>query len=131
MRILELYSESAALAENAKFMIVQQFNTWSRLQRLSNDENYTTSAFGIDLWQEHATKPNIFWLNFSSIYENLGDDGKLIADQFLGEKIEDGQGLLLDKPLLLNAPKITLTVKEVTDLVADGYLNLEQTQNNI
>lgn len=120
MKILQFRCLQDPPATQLKQLVIEQANTWSRLQRLSNDPNYTTSPFSVDLWKPHTTIAGLYWLNYDSIYNNLGDDGRLIADQMLG----DGplRGILKNAPLVNALPDSKLEVVEVLDLVADGYL---------
>lgn len=120
MKILQFRCLQDPPATQLKQLVIDQANTWSRLQRLSNDPNYTTNPFSIDLWKPHITIAGLHWLNYDSIYNNLGDDGRLIADQMLG----DGplRGILKNAPLVNALPDSKLEVVEVSDLVTAGYL---------
>ncbi len=99
--------------------MVDQINTWSRLQRLASDPEYVTNPFDGSIWHEHTVTAGLWWLDYDGVYDVLGDDGRLIADQMFG----DGplQGILKFAPLVQALPNAKLEVVEVADLVAAGY----------
>ena len=101
-------------------VMVDQVNTWSRLQRLTDDPDYVTAPFTVDGWRVHTTDPDHHWTNWDAIYSTLGDDGRAIADQLLGEG--PMQGILRHAPLVAALPDVRLEIVEIEDLVAAGYV---------
>jgi hypothetical protein len=74
----------------------------------------------MSVWREHTQTPGLWWVDWDAIYTHLGDDGRAIADQMLG----DGplQGILRLAPLVAAIPNLRLQLVEVADPVAEGYL---------
>ena len=101
-------------------VMVDQVNTWSRLQRLTDDPDYVTAPFTVGGWRVHTTDPDLNWTNWDAIYNALGDDGRAIADQLLGEG--PMQGILRHAPLVAALPDVRLEIVEIEDLVAAGYV---------
>lgn len=120
MRILQFLCPQDPPAEQLKALMVDQVNTWSRLQRLSDDPEYTTAPFGPEIWREHTTTTGLWWLDYDSVYEHIGDDGRKIADQMLGTGAL--QGILRLAPLVQALPGTKLQLVDVADPVAAGYL---------
>lgn len=121
MKIIQFTCDVHVVSNELKLMMLQQVNAWSRLQRLSNDENYVTAPFGYETWHTHTTNPNLHWADWDAIYSALGDDGRIIADRFLGEG--PFKGLLRMTDLLpVIAPGVRLQIVDVADPFADGYL---------
>jgi hypothetical protein len=120
MRVLQFLCPSNPPAEQLKQLMVDQINTWSRLQWLSSDPEYTTQPFSLSVWREHTTTAGLWWLDYESIYAQIGDDGRKIATQLL----EPGPltGILLLAPLVATMPDLKLQLVEVADPIADGYL---------
>jgi hypothetical protein len=120
MRVLQFLCPSNPPAEQLKQLMVDQINTWSRLQWLANDPEYTTQPFGLSVWREHTVTAGLWWLDYDSIYAQIGDDGRKIATQFL----EPGPmtGIVLLAPLVAAMPDIRLQMIEVADPIAAGYL---------
>ncbi len=121
MKIIQFSCAIPQVSDALKALMLQQVNAWSRLQHLSTDPAYVTEPFGVGTWHTHTTDPALHWANWDAIYGALGDDGRVIADQFLG----DGpfQGFLLATDLLpVTAPGVRLQMVAVDDLVADGYI---------
>ncbi len=120
MKILQFLCPQDPPATQLKALIIDQINTWSRLQRLSKDPDYITSPFGDDTWYEHTTIQGLWWMNYDSVYAAVGDDGRKIADQLLG----DGplQGILRMAPLVQQLPDTRLQIVDVEDAVESGYL---------
>jgi hypothetical protein len=125
MKILQFTCTQNPPVEQLKTLMVEQINAWSRLGWLTSDPAYVTSQFDHTIWREHTTTPGLWWLSFDDVYNALGNDGRAIADQFLG----DGplQGLLLAVPLVPTLPGTQLQLIEVSDLVAAGYLYEQKT----
>jgi hypothetical protein len=120
MKILQFNCPLDPPASQLKALMLEQVNTWSRLSRLSSDPDYTTAPFGADVWKEHTTTPGLWWVDWGSIYEHLGNDGRAIADQLLGDK--PFQGVLRLAPLVQALPNVRIQIVDVDDLVAAGYL---------
>ena len=120
MKILQFLCPTNPLAEQLKQLLVDQMNTWSRLQRLASDPEYTTAPFDTSIWRERTTTAGLWWLDYDSVYANIGDDGRKIATQLL----EPGPltGILLHAPLVVAMPDMKLQMVEVADPVAAGYL---------
>lgn len=120
MRILQFLCPQNPPAEQLKQLMVDQVNTWSRLQRLADDPEYTTAPFDVSIWHEHTTTPGLWWLDYDSVYANIGDDGRKIADQMLGTGAL--QGILRLAPLVQQLPGTKLVLLDVADPVVAGYL---------
>lgn len=120
MRILQFQCPYPDLAAALKQRMLDQINTWSRLQRLASDPAYGTDPFGMDQWHTHQTDASIHWADWDAIYANLGDDGRKIADQMLGTG--PLQGILRMAPLVQQLPNMRLEMLDVPDPVAAGYL---------
>lgn len=120
MQILQFFCPQDPPASQLKQLMLDQINTWSRLQRLSNDANYSTAPFGPEIWREHTATAGLWWFDYSSVYAHIGDDGRKIADQMLGNG--PLQGLLKAAPLVNALPGSRLELIEVADPVAAGYL---------
>lgn len=120
MKILQFLCPQDPPAEQLKQLMVDQINTWSRLQRLSNDPAYVTAPFSTEIWHEHTATEGLWWFDYDSVYAHIGDDGRKIADQLLGSG--PLQGILLTSPLVQDLPGTQLKIVEVEDLVVAGYL---------
>ena len=120
MRVLQFLCPSNPPAEQLKRLMVDQINTWSRLQWLAHDPEYITQPFDLSVWREHTVTAGLWWLDYESIYAQIGDDGRKIADQMF----EPGPltGILLHAPLVVAMPDMRLQLVEVADPVAAGYL---------
>jgi hypothetical protein len=120
MRVLQFLCPLTPPAEQLKQLMVDQINTWSRLQWLANDPEYITQPFDLSVWREHMTTEGLWWLDYDSTYAQIGDDGRKIATQLL----EPGPltGIVLLAPLVATMPDLKLQMIEVADLVAAGYL---------
>ena len=120
MKILQFPCPTNPLAEQLKAIMLEQVNTWSRLQRLASDPEYTTQPFDMSIWHEHTVTAGLWWLDYDSVYANIGDDGRKIADQMFKPGLLTG--ILLHAPLVVAMPDIKLQLVEVPDPVAAGYL---------
>jgi hypothetical protein len=120
MKILQFLCPQNPPADTLKQIMVDQVNTWSRLQRMSGDPGYGTDAFDLSIWREHTTTIGLWWMDYDSVYANIGDDGRRIADRMLGEG--PLQGILRLAPLVQELPSTKLDLVEVADPVAAGYL---------
>ena len=120
MKILQFLCPQDPPASNLKQLMLDQVNTWSRLQRLANDPEYTTAPFGPEIWREHTAIAGLWWLDYDSVYAHIGDDGRKIADQMLGTG--PLQGILKMAPLVQALPGTKLELIEVEDPVVAGYL---------
>jgi hypothetical protein len=120
MKILQFLCPQDPPASQLKLLMVDQVNTWSRLQRLSSDPDYVTQPFDASIWHEHTTTPGLWWLDYDSVYAHIGDDGRKIADQMLGNGAL--QGILKMAPLVQALPGTKLELVEVADPIAAGYL---------
>jgi hypothetical protein len=114
MRILRFTETDAARAQALVTEMTAQINTWSRLQHLCDDPDYVTQPFDASIWREHTKIPGLWWLDYSSLHANLGDDGRKIADWFIGVIGEPG--------LMAGLTDCTLSLVEINDLVREGYL---------
>jgi len=72
MKILQFLCPSNPPAEQLKQLMVDQINTWSRLQWLANDPEYTTQPFDLSVWREHTTTAGLWWLDYDSLRANRG-----------------------------------------------------------
>lgn len=120
MKIIQFRCPSDPPASQLKALMIEQVNTWSRLQRLASDPDYGTDPFGADQWRVHTQDSALHWADWGAIYAHLGDDGRKIADQMLG----DGplRGILRMAPLVASMPDLRIQIVEVDDPVAAGYL---------
>ncbi len=119
MKILQFICPTDTLAQEVQRLMIDQFNTWSRLQRLAQDPGYVTQPFSTSQWRVHQTDPTLHWLDWDSVYANLGDDGRRVADQMLGTG--PLQGNMLDDPVVPDMPETTFQIVDVADPVAEGY----------
>ena len=120
MRVLQFLCPLNPPAEQLKQLMVDQMNTWSRLQWLADDPEYITQPFDLGVWREHTVTAGLWWLDYDSVYGQIGDDGRKIATQLL----EPGPmtGIVLLAPLVATMPDLKLQMIEVADPVAAGYL---------
>jgi hypothetical protein len=114
MRVLKFTETDEAVAEPLRARMVEQINTWSRLAHLCHDPEYITQPFEMSIWKEHTTIPGLWWLDYDALYANIGDDGRKIADWFIGVIGEPG--------LMAGLTDCTLSLVEIDDLVWEGYL---------
>jgi hypothetical protein len=121
MQVLQFLCPQDPPATQLKQLMIDQVNIWSRLQRLSTDPEYTTAAFDASMWHEHTTKPGLWWIDYDSVYAQIGDDGRKIADRMLGAGAL--QGILRHSPLVQALPGTKLELVDVADIVADGYVH--------
>lgn len=123
MKIIQFSCPIPEVAAGLQAVMLEQVNAWSRLAWLTNDPQYVTQPFGSEQWHQHTTDATLYWADWGSIYDNLGDDGRVVADRFFG----DGpmQGLLRVVPLLPAFPDMLLTIVNVEDPVAAGYVAAE------
>lgn len=120
MRILQFVCIHNPPADQLKQLMVDQLNTWSRLSWLTTDSEYVTAPYDTSIWNAHLTTPGLWWVDYDTLYEHIGDDGRKIADQMLGTG--PLQGILRLAPLVAALPSTKLEMIEVQDLVAAGYL---------
>jgi hypothetical protein len=120
MRVLQFLCPLNPPAEQLKQLMVDQINTWSRLRWLANDPEYTTQPFDLSVWREHTVTAGLWWLDYDSIYAQIGDDGRKIATQLLEPGPMAGNMLLA--PLVETMPDLKLQMIEVADPIAAGYL---------
>lgn len=127
MRILQFLCPYNPPSDQLKQLMTDQMNTWSRLRWLSTDPDYITAPFTVDIWKEHTTITGLYWFDYDSVYNNIGDDGRSIADQMLGNGAL--QGILKMAPLVQSLPGTKLELLDVEDMIAEGYI-LADTQDN-
>ena len=120
MKILQFYCPQDPPATELKECITEQANIWSRLTRLSSDPEYVTAAFSVDTWQEHTTRPGLWWVDYDAIHAALGDDGRKIANHLIGSEII--KGALQKAPFNNVSPESVLELVEIDDLIAAGYI---------
>jgi hypothetical protein len=120
MRVLQFLCPLNPPAEQLKQLMVDQINTWSRLRWLSSDPEYTTQPFDLSVWREHTVTAGLWWLDYDSVYAQIGDDGRKIATQLLEPGPMAGNMLLA--PLVETMPDLKLQMIEVADPIAAGYL---------
>jgi hypothetical protein len=119
-RVIQFTCADPQITAGLRALMVEQVNTWSRLSRLAADPKQVTDPFDVSVWKDHLTKNGVSWANYDSIYDNLGDDGRKIADQMLGSG--PMQGILLNAPLMPSIdPAMRLSIVQVTDMVSEGY----------
>jgi hypothetical protein len=114
MRVLKFTETDEAVAEPLRARMVEQINTWSRLAHLCHNPDYVTQPFPVSIWKEHTTIPGLWWIDYDALHANLGDDGRKIADWFIGQIGEPG--------LMAGLTDCTLSLVEIDDLVWVGYL---------
>jgi hypothetical protein len=120
MKILQFLCPTKPLSGQLKVIMLEQINTWSRLQWLANDPEYTTAPFDLGIWKEHTVTDGLWWLDYDSVYGQIGDDGRKIADQMFGSG--PLTGILIQAPLKVAMPDMKLQLVDVADLIAAGYL---------
>jgi hypothetical protein len=118
-RVIQFSCPDPTTANGLIGMMVNQANVWSRLRWLTTDPEYVTAPFSPADWHTHTTEATRYWTDWDAVYDNLGDDGKMIADQFL--KPGTMTDLLLDKALIASLPDTKLEIVDVADLVHAGY----------
>jgi hypothetical protein len=124
MKILQFLCPTKPLSGHLKVIMLEQINTWSRLQWLANDPEYTTAPFDLGIWHEHTITDGLWWLDYDSLYANIGEHGRKIADQMFGS--EPLTGILTHAPLVVAMPEMKLQMIEVADPVAAGYLPIPE-----
>jgi hypothetical protein len=72
------------------------------------------------VWRKHTVTAGLWWLDYDSIYAQIGDDGRKIATQLLEPGPMAGNMLLA--PLVETMPDLKLQMIEVADPIAAGYL---------
>ena len=120
MKILQFYCSNDPPATELKACITEQANIWSRLTRLALDPDYVTAVFSVDTWQEHTTRPGLWWVDYDSIHAALGDDGRTIANHLIGSEVI--KGALQKAPFNNVSPESVLELVEIDDLIAAGYV---------
>lgn len=120
MRILQFTCVPNPPSDQLKQAMVDQLNEWSRLSYLADDPNYVTNRYDVSIWREHLTTPGLWWVDYDSLYNHIGDSGRKIADQMFGSG--PMQGILRFSPLYQALPGTKLDMVEVADLVAAGYM---------
>jgi hypothetical protein len=119
MKLLQFTCQNDPPSTQLKQLLVDQFNSWSRLRWLTTDSGYSTDGFNMSVWKEHTVNIGLWWLNYDNVYNNLGDDGRAIADQMFGDL--EFQGVLKASPLVDGVPETQIQIIDVSDLVASGY----------
>jgi hypothetical protein len=120
MRVLQFVCDQYPQADTLKEYLVDQLNVWSRLKWLADDPSYVTAKYNVSLWKPHTTVANLWWFDYDSVYNHLGDDGRILADSMFGDN--PLQGLLKRAPLIDTLPDLTFNIVEIEDLVEAGYL---------
>ena len=121
MRIIEFECYTPEIAFVLKAIMTFQLNQWSRLSYLVTDEEYQTDMFDESIWKVHTQNENLYWANYDEIFSNLGFSGQQIATQLLEPGVFTG--VLLQRQLLPSyAPETVLELKNIEDLVAEGYM---------
>jgi hypothetical protein len=124
MKILQFKASELEAIQDATRNMLLTINGWSLLSwRAENNEGQVTLPFGDDIFHQHTTDPELWWVNWSEIYPHLGQIGQSLADLQIGSL--DSPGVLLGSYLgseKITTEKIKLELVEVADLVAAGYL---------
>lgn len=116
--VLQFICSDAATASEIINLIIGQINEWSRLQWLTNNPEYITQPWDASIFQTKVSDATTYWINHDSIYANLGDSGRKIADLFIGTP--SIPGLLIGEYFNI-FPGIELQLISVADLVSSGY----------
>ena len=66
--------------------ITAQLNAWSNFGVLRQDPTYNTNGFQISDWQIKADDPTTHWVNYDTVFANLGDQGRLAAQELIGSR---------------------------------------------
>ena len=114
MRVLRFTETDTARAQALVEEMTAQINTWSRLQHLCDDPDYVTEPFPVSIWKQHTITPGVRWLDYDSIFANLGDAGRNIADCFVGSVASPGY--------ICRIHNCNLSLVDVADPVWEGYL---------
>lgn len=117
MRVIQFICATDPPLSQLQALMLDQINHWSRLQRLAGDPAYSTAPFGPEQWHQHTTDSTLWWADWGSIYEHLGDDGRGIADTRIGTP--EAPGPVCRTPLFGG---VSLVLVDVADPVAAGYL---------
>jgi hypothetical protein len=124
VQIIQFICPDEAISGHLCRSTVKQINSWSKLSLLSAQEGYETQPFNVEaVWRQHATRPELWFADWGAIYPHLGNDGRTIADFFVGST--ESPGLLFKVPL---HEGIMLEFIYVPDLVAAGYLLAPETE---
>jgi len=123
MKIIQFRCPIDPPASQLKALMIEQVNTWSRLQRLTTDPEYITKPFSLEQWHAHTQDPALYWADWDAIYAALGDDGQKIADQMLGSG--PLQGILRMAPLVAQMPDVKIQIVDVADPLAAGYVEAD------
>lgn len=115
MLVFQLTSPNLETADILRAVMLDQINTWSRLDRLAEAGN-VTQPFSDAIWKKHPTEM-LHYVDWMAVYNNLGDDGRKIADVMVGSVESPGPLLRTD---LAGGSRLQLV--EVADPIAEGYL---------
>lgn len=119
--IIQFRCEVPEIAAYLRAVLLDQCNTWSRLQRLASDPAYATLPFSEADWHTHIDDPAIHWADWDAIYAALGDDGRKIANTMIvgGEAVGILRRTSLHQPV---PPEVMLELVEVDHLGGAGYV---------
>jgi len=124
MKILQFICEQDPPSSELRKLLIDQFNTWSRLNRLTTDANYITQKHDLSIWKKHTQTPGLWWLNYDDICLSLGDDGRFIANQLFGGGTL--KGVFKFSFPEQQYPDVTIELFNVDNLVDSGYLPVVQ-----
>jgi hypothetical protein len=84
MRVIQFTCETDPPLSQLQGVALDLINLLSRIKWLASDPEYATAPFGPEQWHQHTQDPTLYWADWSSIYEHLGDDGRASADLLIG-----------------------------------------------
>ena len=86
MNIIQFTEPDADKAAIIIERITAQLNAWSNFGVLLQDPTYNTKGFQLSDWQTKADDPTTYWVNYDAVFANLGDQGRLAAQELIGNR---------------------------------------------
>ena len=120
MNIIQFTEPDADKAAIIIERITAQLNAWSNFGVLRQDPNYSTNGFQLTNWQPKADDPATHWINYDAVFANLGDQGRLAAQEIIGNRRVPGA--LMRAPVCPDGGHTMLEFAMSENLTSDGYL---------
>jgi hypothetical protein len=90
MNIIQFTEPDADKAAIIIERITAQLNAWSNFGVLRQDPTYNTKGFQLSDWQPKADDPTTYWVNYDSVFANLGSQGQIAASELIGTAAHPG-----------------------------------------
>jgi hypothetical protein len=120
MNIIQFTEPDADKAAIIIERITAQLNAWSNFGVLLQDPTYNTKGFQLSDWQTKADDPTTYWVNYDAVFANLGDQGRLAAQELIGSRRVPGA--LMRAPICPDGGSTMLEFSISENLAIDGYL---------